>query len=253
MISAIYSGWVTHRRLEPVGHAFRYRVFMPLVDLDELPELLNSTPGWSSRPWSPARLKREDFIGDPHLPIKQAVLDAAEEQTGSRPAGRVLMLANFRYFGFLINPISCYYCLDTSQQVQCIVAEVTNTPWGERQLYVIQGAPDPRGWLDARFDKAMHVSPFMPMAMHYHWRSNAPGDQLKLFLANYRQEQRVFEASLQLQRRGSSPATFTRYLALYPFMTLRIAASIYWQALRLWLKGTTFIPHPGKTKGEPKA
>ncbi len=252
MRSAIYSGWVSHRRLSPEGHGFRYRVFMPLFDLDELPQLLPRLPGWSAGRWSPARFRREDFLGDPALPLKQAVLDLVEAETGERPEGPVLMLANLRYFGFLINPISCYYCLDWAGQVQCVVAEVTNTPWGERHAYVVRGA-DAAGWLEARFDKSMHVSPFMPMDMRYHWRSNTPDATVRLSLANYRGEERCFEASLQLRRRGSSPATFARYLALYPFMTLRVAGAIYWQALRLWIKGIPFIPHPDSVKGESRA
>src|SRR3954471_18255083 len=37
--SGVYEGTVFHRRLRPKPHAFRYRVFCLLVDLDELPEL----------------------------------------------------------------------------------------------------------------------------------------------------------------------------------------------------------------------
>ena len=47
--SALYEGWVTHRRTGPVEHSLRYRVFMPLVDVDRLPDLLDPVPLWSSR------------------------------------------------------------------------------------------------------------------------------------------------------------------------------------------------------------
>lgn len=93
------------------------------------------------------------------------------------------MLANLRYFGFLINPISCYYCYGAAGELRAVVAEVTNTPWRERQVYVVP-AGDAGAWTRAEFHKAMHVSPFMPMDMHYHWHSSVPGEKLAPYLGN---------------------------------------------------------------------
>ncbi len=249
MNSAVYTGWVQHRRLTGTGHEFRYRVFMPYLDLDELPDLLERSWGWSARRPALARFRRDDFLGDPEVPLKQAVLDRVEEESGERPDGRVCMLANLRYFGFLINPISCYYCFSRSGELRYLVAEVTNTPWNERHSYVLpmQGRD---GWLETEFDKAMHVSPFMPMDMRYHWRSNIPGERLVLHLANSQQGERCFDATLHLEHQEATPGNLARHLLLYPFMTARVAAAIYWQALRLWLKKVPFIPHPKTLHGE---
>ena len=107
MHSAIYQGFLRHRRFTPHAHRFTYQVFMMYLDLDELDEVLDSSPWWSQKSWRPARFRREDFYGDPKLPLKQAVLKRIEDETGRRHDGPVRMLANLRYYGFIINPISC--------------------------------------------------------------------------------------------------------------------------------------------------
>jgi DUF1365 family protein len=38
-----------------------------------------------------------------------------------------------------------------------------------------------------------------------------------------------------------------RMLWRYPLMTVKVIAAIHAQALRLWIKGTPFYPHPKKT------
>jgi DUF1365 family protein len=247
--SALYAGWVRHSRLTPAVHQFQYRVFMPYLDLDELPMLLDRCWGWSARGPALARFRREDFHGDPARPLKQAVLDLVAERTGTRPEGRVFLLANLRYFGYFTNPISCYYCFGETGGLEAVVAEVTNTPWNERHAYVLPACGG-GGWLATEFDKSMHVSPFMPMDMRYYWRSNVPGEKLVVHVANYRRGEKQFAATLHLRRRPGTAANFTRHLALYPLMTAKVLAAIYWQALRLWLKGVPFYSHPRTSKKE---
>lgn len=242
MESGIYHGTVRHHRILPRHHAFSYKVFMMYLDLDELEQVFGRNLLWSAQRAAPAWFRRDDYLGPANLPLKQAVYQRVEEATGQCPEGPVRLLTNLRYFGYLINPISCYYVFDKDNQLTHIVAEVTNTPWRERISYVVPC--DSEGKAKHVFSKQMHVSPFMPMDMNYHWRSDRPAERLTLNLQNWRDGERAFNASLTLYRQEITPRSLNRILITYPFMTLKVAIGIYWQALKLSVKKIPFLPHP---------
>lgn len=250
MYSAIYEGRVRHRRRQPRAHAFRYRVFMLYLDLDELDTVFRGRWLWSARRPAPARFRRADYLGDARVPLKQAVGDLVEARTGRRPAGPIRLLTNLRYFGYGMNPVSFYYCFDRrGTHVETIVAEITNTPWGERYVYVLDAKPGTGTHQRFRFAKSFHVSPFMEMTLDYDWRFTAPGEVLAVHMENRKNGGKLFDATLALNRREISGASLAGALARYPFMTARVIGAIYWQALRLWLKRTPFHSHPANSAG----
>lgn len=217
---------------------------MPFLNLDTLPELLGASWGWSANRPALAWFRRADFHGDPSLPLKDAVLDTVFHASGVRPTGPVYMLGNLRYFGFIINPICCYYCFSADgNTLEYMVVDVTNTPWKQRHSYVLAAAGDSET-LKTNFSKEMHVSPFYPMDMRYEWQSNTPSEKLYISLVNTRADKREFEASLTMRKTEATPASLRRALLAYPYMTIKVGLAIYWQALRLWLKGTKFYSHP---------
>jgi uncharacterized protein len=161
MHSRIYKGWVRHRRLAPSPHQFSYRIFMLYLDLAELPQAFDRVPLWSARRRAPARFKREDYLGPTDVPLDQAVRDLVEARLARRPRGPIRLLTHARYFGYCFNPVSFYYCFDEAgEHLDAIVAEITNTPWGERHAYVLDAAADAGRLKRFAFDKHFHVSPF---------------------------------------------------------------------------------------------
>ncbi|MDO9477970.1 MAG: DUF1365 domain-containing protein [Pseudohongiella sp.] len=242
MNSAIYTGIVRHRRLHPVLHHFRYRVFMMYLDLDELETVFDKSWCWSSRNPALAWFRRKDFLNPETPDLKQAVLDCVYASTGERPDGAVCVLSNLRYFGYLINPITCYYVFGNDGALRFVVAEVTNTPWGESTHYVIPCGTVSDGVFS--FEKQMHVSPFMPMNMTYRWRSSSPAQRLNLNLQNWQADRQIFNASLSLQKQALTPGNLRRMLMLYPLMTVQVFVAIYWQALKLFVKKVPIVAHP---------
>lgn len=236
--SAIYEGIVAHRRSEPREHAFSYRVRMMYLDLGELPQLFDGHALWSARRPALGWFRRSDYLGDPSVPLDQAICRLVAQRTGYRPDGPVRVLTNPRCFGHCFNPVSFYYCFDRAgEHVQAVVAEVTNTPWGERHAYVSRE-------LTSRHVKALHVSPFFELDYEYELRISPPGEQLDVTIGADRGGRRAFEATLALQRRPLTGRSLTATLLGGPPMSMKVSAAIYAQALRLKLKGIPVQPHP---------
>jgi len=240
--------------MAPVRHEFSYRMFMLYLDLSELPSLFDRRWFWSASRPACARFRREDHFGDPAVPLSTSVRDLVARETGQRPAGPIRLLTHLRYFGHVFNPVSFYYCFDEDDsQVETIVAEVNNTPWGEQHCYVLPQSMNTGENGHGRYfpEKVMHVSPFMEMDVDYDWRFNAPGQALTVHMENARQGRKIFDATLVLERKEVNGPALAYALAAYPLMTIKVVAAIYWQALRLWLKGTPLHDHPDK--GRPAA
>ena len=191
------------------------------------------------------RFRRTDYLGDRAVPLDRAVRELVSARTGERPEGPIRLLTQPRSFGHCFNPVSFYYCIDpAAERLQSMVAEVTNTPWGERHAYVLGAGHASGRALNAQFEKAMHVSPFMGMDHRYHMRATTPGRTLSVHIGSSRAGTTVFDATLTLRRRELTDASMARMTARYPLGTVRVLALIYAHALGLKLAGAAVHPHP---------
>ncbi len=240
--SCLYEGTIRHRRTAP-HNEFRHRIALAYVDLDELPRLLGgrltrSGPG-------PLRFRRADYLGDPAIPLRAAVRERVHALTGAVPAGPVRLLTQLRSFGVCFNPVSFYYCFGTDgATLEHVLAEVTNTPWGERHAYVLSERRAGSRVLRGEFDKQLHVSPLFGMDHRYHARACTPDETLSVHISNEHAGTIVFDATLRLRRRELTPASATRMSVAHPAASARVLALIYGHALGLRLKGARVHPHP---------
>lgn len=249
--SAVYEGWVRHRRSVPRAHAFRYRMYMLYLDLAELDRVFADRWLWSVGRRNLVEFRRSDYHGDPSIALDVAIRDTVEKRSGTRPNGPIRMLAHLRTFGHCFNPVCFYYgYAEDGETLEWILAEISNIPWNERHAYLLpiedaQMQGSAHAW---KFRKQFHVSPFMPLAREYDWRFQAPGEDLRVHM-DVRAGQHVeMDATLVLDRRPIDGWQLACCLLHYPVMSARVVIAIYWQALRLRMKGVPVHAHPASVQ-----
>lgn len=249
MNSALYAGLVVHQRVGAVRHGFRYRVYMHLIDLDELETLDRDLRLFGYNRSRAVAFHDRDHLGDPARSVKDNLAEFLRSQGVEPPGGPIRLLTNCRVLGYVFNPVSFFYCYDQAGLVRAIVAEVHNT-FGEQHCYLLRDAETRGGTGASGADrvwhekKVFHVSPYMSLDGTYRFELGVPGDGFQARIDLHRQESLVFASRLTLTRIPLNDRTLARLLVAYPLMTLRVIGSIHWQALRLWLKGAIYHPKP---------
>lgn len=228
---------------------------MIYVDLDEWSRREGALNQLDRSPYALLSWPESELVRGPGRELSERVRQQVQRVAGRTPEGPIRVLSQLRYFGRYFSPLNVIYCFDAAgETVEFVVAEVNNTPWGEQHHYVLWEGNVLRegnrggsaGLLQFEHPKDFHVSPFMQMDVRYRWRLCEPGESLYVGIENTDESGALFEATMAMRRQPLNERTLSRSLRRRPWMTSKIVAAIYWQALKLWWKKCPLYSHPKK-------
>jgi len=243
--SCLYLGQVMHRRLIPFGHKFAYRVFSLFLDLDEIPQLAERLRWFSHN-----RFNLFSFHDRDHGPrdggaIKPWIERLLTERGLDLGGGRIAVLCFPRVLGYVFNPLTIYFCWHGDGELRAVLYEVKNT-FGEQHCYLLPVEPGRNRHqpILQRCDKRFHVSPFIGMTASYRFRLDEPDERLAILIRQESPAGELLIATHTARRAPLDDAGLLRAFVSHPLITLKVIASIHWEALRLWLKGARYHARP---------
>lgn len=241
--SAIYIGSVVHTRLRPVRHRLRYRMLLLLLDLDELPRLAAHLRLFSSGCLNVFAFHDRDHLDGSDAPLR-AQVEAQLARAGiDLEGGPIRVLCMPRILGAAFNPLSVFFCHAADGRLRAMLYEVNNT-FGQRHGYLIPVDDPHHAVIRQRCAKQFYVSPFMEMAMHYHFRIVAPGHGTTIAIEAHDTDGPVLSACFTGQRQSLTDRALLRGLLRHPMMAAKVVGGIHWEALKLWRKGMRIRPRP---------
>lgn len=239
--NALYIGDVVHKRLRPVHHALRYRVFSCLLDCNQLAETADKLKLFSYNRFNLFSLFDCDHTDGESL--RDYLDDIAQQSGQGKNVTRFMMLCYPRVLGYVFNPLTVYFGLDVQDRVVLTVYEVRNTFSG-LQTYVLPARADESGVLHQQCEKEFYVSPFNAVEGRYQFHATPLADDFTLGVALSTSDGPLLKTHFRGQRHSLSDAMLLRALAQTGWMTVKVMAGIHYEALKLFLKGLRPVPRP---------
>jgi DUF1365 family protein len=244
----IFTGHVRHRRFAPKRHQFSYKLFMFWFDLANINTTFKDIKHVSIEKFNWFSFRRKNYLHESSIPLDEYARQLVMNRYTIYPKGNIYLLTQLSCLGYCFNPISIYFIFDeANKNLDYLILEVTNTPWGERHNYVLKHSAKPKNEIYSyRFQKELHVSPFMSMNYTYQLNLKLSKQKIVVHMENFSEGKKNFDATLSLKAQDNS--AIKKAFWRHPLITYKVVTAIYWQALKLWMKGVPFHAHPSSNK-----
>lgn len=236
MNSCLYECTVMHRRISPKEHSFVYRIFLFLLDLDELEEVSNRVPIFSANAPNIYSLRDRDYFQLSSGGLRRNIELFLECEGCFEKPGRIRLLTLPALLGYTFNPISIFFCDRADGSPMTSVIQVGNT-FSELKPFLV---PATDGGFLRRVAKNFYVSPFSDLDLEFEFRFHLPGERLGVWIDDYAAAEKTLVSALTGRRRELTTSNLVGMTLRYPLITLQVITLIHWEALRLWWKQIPF-------------
>ena len=244
--SCIYTGLITHKRFKPKKHFFSYKTFSLFIDLNEIKDLEKKIKFFSYNKFNILSFYNVDHgprDGSSLIKWVKRTLNKAKVNIGE---GSIKLLCFPRFFGYVFNPLSVFYCYDKYGKIQAVLYEVKNT-FNEQHTYVFRSKPSSNLILH-KCKKKFYVSPFIEMKTFYNFRLSKPKNIINILIKQTDSKGPLLVAKHIGKRINlNSKNLFFQFLA-HPLMSFKVIMAIHFEAFRLWTKGIKLVKKKIKIK-----
>ena len=244
--SCIYSGLTTHKRYKPKKHFFSYKTFSLLIDLTEIEDLDKKIKFFSYN-----KFNILSFYNIDHGKRDGSSLNRWAKKLLSRAkinitGGKIKLLCFPRFFGYVFNPLSVFYCYDKNSKLKAVLYEVKNT-FNEQHTYIFRNNLSSNIMMH-KCKKKFYVSPFISMKTFYNFRLSKPKNTISILIKQSDVSGLLLIAHQAGKRiKLNSYNLFIQFLK-HPLMSFKIIAAIHFEAFRLWTKGIKLVKRNTKIK-----
>lgn len=245
MNSCLYEATVMHNRLSPKKHSFHYRVFMFYIDLDEIIPLSKKLLLLSYNKYNFFSFRDREHLQlpagapDKSKNTKAHLIKYLQENGITELPHKIMLLTNLNVLGYNFNPVSFYYCFNSSNQPICCVAEVSNT-FKEMKPYLLNKEHLVGDSFKLNTTKYFYVSPFIEHDTNFDFNLNIPNTKLKIRIDDFKEGERFFVSTVTGTKKTLNNLNLFWYSLRFPLITLRIIFLIHWNAFLLWMKKLTY-------------
>ena len=244
--SSIYSGSVTHKRFKPKKHFFSYKTFSLLIDLNEITDLEKNIKFFSYNKFNILSFYNIDHGPRDGSLLMKWVEKILKKSNINFSLGKIKLLCYPRFFGYVFNPLSIFYCYDKKLKLKAVLYEVKNT-FNEQHTYVFRNSSSSNLILH-KCKKKFYVSPFIEMKTFYNFRLLKPGKKLNVIIEQSDSKGPLLTAIQTGKQLNFTSKNLIIQFLKHPLMSFKVILAIHFEAFRLWVKGVKHIKKRIKIK-----